>query len=81
MLIYHRTDDKLQVTQVILSGGPSKVDTFDKAMEDVPNSHKGGVRILRNGGDVYVTGGTYSSAVYSGKREPRSMFLDYISKG
>jgi len=77
MLIYHITDGRLKVTQVIKGFSSNVVQTFDKRMEDLPESHMAGVIKLSNGGDVYVIGGSYASAVYEGKIENRAGF-NYI---
>lgn len=80
MLIYHKTDNKLMVTQVMTGISKSGVSHFEKRVEDVPESHLTGVRDLSNNGNVFVTGGTYKGAIYKGKFELRKSFKHLLDK-
>ena len=74
MLIYHKTNEKIMTTQVMVGFGYSSVIHGSHVWE----KHQENVDKLENNGDVFVTGGTYASAIYDGKFEPREMFNHYI---
>lgn len=74
MIIYHKTNGKTVSTCVILGAGKSSVTHGSSVWE----KHKEEVDKLTDNGDVYVTGGSYYGAVYTGKLEDRSKFEHYI---
>ena len=74
MLIYSKNNGKIICTAVQLSAGRTIVTHSSYIWE----KHKSAVNKLQDNGDVYVTGGTYSGAVYSGKMEPRDKFSQYL---
>jgi len=74
MIIYHKTNGKNVTTEVILSAGQSKVSNGTHIWD----KDKKIVKSLKDNGDVYVIGGTYATAMYCGKIEPREMFKQYL---
>lgn len=76
MLVYHKTNNEVICTQVTLGASISDVTHGSFIWE----KHRDAVDKLINDGDVWVTGGTYASSVYSGKLEPREMFTHYITQ-
>jgi len=76
MLIYHITNNTLYVTEVMIGSIKSSVNKFK--VKNIPEKHVKNISELRNNGLVYVTGGTYASANYDGKFEPRKMFRGYL---
>lgn len=75
MLIYSKDNDTITCTQVILGGMGSDVSKSTHIWD----KHRYMTDKLENGKDVLVTGGTYASAIYSGKFEPRNKFERYLN--
>jgi hypothetical protein len=74
MLIYFKDEDEVGCIQVMLGAGKSDVSKS----KHIWDKHKKMTDELVNGGDVLVTGGSYATAVYEGKYEPREMFKHYM---
>jgi hypothetical protein len=75
MLIYSKDNDIVSCTQVILGANSSNVSKSNHIWD----KHRHMTDKLENGKDVLVTGGTYASAIYTGKFEPRNMFIGYLN--
>lgn len=73
MLIYHKENNKVYCTQVMMSALASDVSHGTHVWD----KHRESVDKLVDNGDVFVTGGTYYGAVYEGKFEPREKFSHY----
>jgi len=75
MLIYHKTNNKIVCTQVIMGSGKSNISHGSYIWD----KHKKMVDKLENNGDVFVTGGTFIGAVYEGAFYERANFKKYIN--
>ena len=73
MLIYHKTNNKIYCTQVIL-GLKNEITTGTFVWD----KHKEQVNELENNGDVFVTGATHFGAVYEGEYISRERYIDLI---
>jgi len=78
MLIYHKTNDKLKITEVI-HGVNSITRTFIiKDFSKLQEKDKQMVSSLANDGDIYITGATFKDAIYSGMICKRTSFSYYL---
>ena len=74
MIIYHKTDNKIYNTCVILGADKTSISTGTF----IWGKHKEQVQKLENNSDVFVTGGTHYGAVYSGMFCKREKYQQYL---
>jgi hypothetical protein len=74
MIIYHKTNNEIRSTEVIYNAKGSNISHGNYVWD----KHRENVDKLEDGGDVFVTGGTYYGAIYEGKLEQRASFANYL---
>ena len=76
MIIYHKTNNQIFSTQVVLSAKGSEISTGTF----VWNKHRENVDKLENDGDVFITGASFAGAEYSGFFDKREKWIKEIER-